>query len=375
VIIDFDTSRDQLILTGETNASRFDLRLDSGMATVTYDSKPLIKLLGTFSSSALDAAIAYQARTANDARQNIIERGLLMVEMESDLSGFSERDADGLWYGYHVDQARALAEQLTGSADRLVILPSTDQANRQAVAAAHLASDRVDLALLGSGIALDPGLAASVQGAGDDRTVFQGLLVGSTIPNLSALQSQTLGGLGDSHDVAAIETYLLDRGIRAQLRFFADSTALMAAYRTGRIQAIVGIEPLLQVYANRLGDGSRLLPDRFAPVALGALVSAQQPDLRDLVGSLLQVPKTAADLGLTQRSLEVALQQANLGAAERELIDPAVRALLELDPENPSRPVEHQGLGAALGLARGFSRSLLRRLGNANELIGRHLKV
>jgi hypothetical protein len=110
-------------------------------------------------------------------------------------------------------------------------------------------------------------------------------------------------------------------------------------------------------------------------VALGALVSAQQPDLRDLVGSLLQVPKTAADLGLTQRSLEVALQQANLGAAERELIDPAVRALLELDPENPSRPVEHQGLGAALGLARGFSRSLLRRLGNANELIGRHLKV
>jgi hypothetical protein len=68
------------------------------------------------------------------------------------------------------------------------------------------------------------------------------------------------------------------------------------------------------------------------------------------------------------------LQQANLGAAERGLIDPAVRALLELDPQDLAQPVAHQGLGAALGLARGFSRALLRRLGNANELLNRHLK-
>jgi hypothetical protein len=372
-IVDFDTSRDQLILAGGNNASRFELRLDPTMASVLYDSKPLLQLLGSFDSSSLNTAVIRQSRTANDARQTIAERGLLMVEMESDLSGFSERHAGGLWYGYYVDQARTLAEQLTGSADRLVILPSTGQSNRQAKAVAQLASGRVDLALLGSGIDLDPGLARSVQGAADDRTVLQGLLVGSAITNLSALQGQPLGVLVDSKGVAAIETYLLDRGIRAQLQSFTDSTALMAAYRARRIQAIAGIEPLLQVYANRLGDGSRLLPDRFAPVPLGALVSAQQPGLRDLVESLLQLPQTAAELGLTQRSLELVLQQANLGAAERGLIDPAVRALLELDPQDPSQPVAHQGLGAALGLARGFSRALLRRLGNANELLSRHL--
>ena len=374
VVVDFDASRDQLILADGNNASRFELRLDPTMVSVLYDSKLLMQLLGSFDSSSLNTAVIRQSRTANDARQTIAERGLLMVEMESDLSGFSERDAGGLWYGYYVDQARALAEQLTGSADRLVILPSASQSTRQARAVAQLASGRVDLALLGSGIDLDPGLAGSVQGAADDRTVLQALLVGSAIPNLSALQGQPLGILVDSNGVAAIETYLLDRGIRAQLQSFTDSTALMAAYRAGRIQAIAGIEPLLQVYANRLGDGSRLLPDRFAPVALGALVSAQQPGLRDLVESLLQVPQSAAELGLTQRSLELVLQQANLSAAERSLIDPAVRALLELDPQDPAQPVAHQGLGAALGLARGFSRALLRRLGNANELLSRHLK-
>ena len=373
VVVDFDASRDKLILADGNNASRFELRLDPTMASVLYDSKPLLQLLGSFDSSSLNTAVIRQSRTANDARQTIAERGLLMVEMESDLSGFSERDAGGLWYGYYVDQARALAEQLTGSADRLVILPSTGQSNRQAKAVAQLASGRVDLALLGSGIDLDPGLARSVQGAADDRTVLQGLLVGSAITNLSALQGQALGVLVDSSGVAAIETYLLDRGIRAQLQSFTDSTALMAAYRAGRIQAIAGIEPLLQVYANRLGDGSRLLPDRFAPVPLGALVSAQQPGLRDLVESLLQLPQTAAELGLTQRSLELVLQQANLGAAERGLIDSEVRALLELDPQDPAQPVAHQGLGAALGLARGFSRALLRRLGTANELLSRHL--
>jgi ABC-type amino acid transport substrate-binding protein len=374
VVLDFDASRDQLILADGNNASRFELSLEPTMLSVLYNSKPLLQLLGSFDSSSLNTAVIRQSRTANDARQTIAERGLLMVEMESDLSGFSERDAGGLWYGYYVDQARALAEQLTGSADRLVILPSTGQSNRQARAVAQLASGRVDLALLGSGIDLDPGLAGSVQGAADDRTVLQGLLVGGAIANLSALQGQPLGVLVDSNGVAAIETYLLDRGIRAQLQSFTDSTALMAAYRAGRIQAIAGIEPLLQVYANRLGDGSRLLPDRFAPVALGALVSAQQPGLRDLVESLLQLPQTAAELGLTQRSLELVLQQANLSAAERSLIDPAVRALLELDPQDPAQPVAHQGLGAALGLARGFSRALLRRLGNANELLSRHLK-
>jgi hypothetical protein len=373
VVIDFDASRDQLILADGDNASRFDLRLDPDMVSVMYDSQPLLQLLGSFDSSSLSKAVIRQARQANDARQVITERGMLMVEMESDLSGFSERDAAGLWYGYYVDQARALAEQLTGSADRLVIIPTTDQAKARANAAAHLASGQVDLALLGSGIDPDPGLAGFVQGAGEDRTVFQGLLVGSTIPNLSALQGQTLGVLRDSQGLALMEAYLQDRGIRTQVQHFAGSTALMAAYRNGSIQAIAGIEPLLQVYANRLGEGSRLLPDRFAPVPLGALVSAQQPGLRNLVEALLEVPKTAADLGLTQRSVEVVLQQANLSAAERELIDPAVRALLELDPEDPSQPVAHPGLGAALGLARGFSRGLLKRLGNANELISRHL--
>ena len=369
-VVNFDATRDQLVLSDGGNASRFDLRIDPDTVTVLYDSKPLLQLLGSFDSSSLNRAVVRQSRQAGDGRKAIAERGLLLVEMESDLSGFSERDAGGLWYGYHVDQARALAEQLTGSADRLAILPSTGQAS----AAAHLASGRVDLALLGSGIELDPGLVGTVQGTLPDRTVPQGLLVGSAIGGLSALQGQTLGVLQDSNGLAAIETYLRGQGIAAQVRSFADSSALMAAYRAGTIQAIASIEPLLQVYANRLRDGSRLLPDRFGPVALGALVSAQQPGLRDLVGSLLQLPQTAADLGLTQRSLALVLQQAQLGDAERGLIDPAVRALLDLDPLDPSLPVANQGLGAALGLARGFSRWLLSRLGNANELMGRHLK-
>jgi ABC-type amino acid transport substrate-binding protein len=99
---------------------------------------------GVFQVETLAGAIQREQPGSGELMSRIQARGVLSVGLPADRPGVSERDDGGIWRGVAVDLMRAIAEQLLGSADRVLFAqPAADGELRQSLRQGHL-----DLALL-----------------------------------------------------------------------------------------------------------------------------------------------------------------------------------------------------------------------------------
>jgi ABC-type amino acid transport substrate-binding protein len=151
----FDPAHDRLLLVGE---GRLDLQATAAGILLSLDGRPLLMLEGVNDQRQLSAAIERDRPNTGDLIARIQARGVLTVALPANRPGVSERDANGIWRGTSVDLVRSIAEQLLGSADRVLFAePGEDGELREALRSGHL-----DLALLTG----DP-LAADLAGDGD----------------------------------------------------------------------------------------------------------------------------------------------------------------------------------------------------------------
>jgi len=278
------------------------------------------------------------------------------------LRGTAELASDGQWNGYYIDIARAISEQLTGSADRLALRPAANlSAGLQDVQTGF-----ADLGVLGSTNTISRDVSLSLDFSRPYLVDVQGLLVKGR-SSASQLAGQTIGVLTGSTARVNALSFLASQGITASVREFGSIAALTEALRSDAIAAIATDRTRLLAY-QELVDGSTILNETFSPQPLAVALPQNQSSLKDAVNWIVETPAAAERLGLRASDLPDLLAQAERGGSALDAIAPQVRTFLELGPAtNPAG-----SLGKAIGLVRGFTQKVLARLGNASELWKRH---
>jgi hypothetical protein len=158
----FDLSQDRLLLVGE-GALGYQATADGLL--LSLDGLPLLLLEGVTESNALAAAIVRDQPGSGDLIGRIQARGVLSVALPAALPGLSEQDPNGTWRGTAVDLVRAIAEELLGSADRVLFAQAAgDGEVRQSLRTGH-----IDLALLVGNLT-----SADLEGDGDRSWTFPG---------------------------------------------------------------------------------------------------------------------------------------------------------------------------------------------------------
>ena len=361
-LLNFDPLVDTISLVNLDSTASSSFTITPTKATLLLDNKPMLELIGAFSTDSLKTALRRSDLGAGDAMAAIAERGLLVSEMIPDLLGTSQQSSDGQWYGYNVDIARAISEQLTGNADALAILP-----NKALVPGLNNIRDGyADLGLLGSTSTLNRDVNFGIDFSKPYLVDVQSFLVRG-LKSAAELKDQTIGVITGSTAKGNALSFLNANGINASVTEYATSTDLADALRNGQIKAIASDRTRLMGYQATIA-GSSLLEETFSNQPLAVALPENQSQLKDAVNWIVQAPAAATELGIGSGDLPDLLAQAERGGADLNAIAPQTRIFLELDPSTS----DANSLGKALGLARGFTQKLLARLGNATEMWQRH---
>ena len=157
----------------------------------------------------------------------IAERGLLVTEMIPGLPATSQQRSDGQWFGYNVDIARAISEQLTGNADALAIRP-----NQSLLAGLNNVRDGyADLGLLGSTSTLSRDVNLGIDFSQHYLVDMQSFLV-LGLKSDAELAGKTIGVIAGSTAKDNALAFLSGHGIAASVTEYATSTALSEALRS-----------------------------------------------------------------------------------------------------------------------------------------------
>ena len=157
----------------------------------------------------------------------IAERGLLVTEMIPGLPATSQQRSDGQWFGYNVDIARAISEQLTGNADALAIRP-----NQSLLAGLNNVRDGyADLGLLGSTSTLSRDVNLGIDFSQPYLVDMQSFLV-LGLKSAAELAGKTIGVIAGSTAKDNALAFLSGHGIAASVTEYATSTALSEALRS-----------------------------------------------------------------------------------------------------------------------------------------------
>jgi VCBS repeat-containing protein len=358
-LTDFDPLQDRIQM--ET-PGQVGLRLDRENAALQIDGVDVLHLRGNFSEAALRNALILLTDGEGDGLAPIRQRGLLTVAMLPNLPGSSVRDGDGRWSGYNVDLARAVADALLGSPDRLAILPGESLVGGLAA----VADGHIDLAAVGATANLSRDIQLGIDFSSPFLVDTQSLLVPDGI-TLMDLDQGVIGVIQGSTAIPNVQAFLRTQGLKASLRVYSGPAALLEGFRAGEVSALSSDRTRLESYRRQLNSGARLLEVNFAEQPLAFALADNNSDLRDAVSWVVQVPALADQLGLSARDLPLVLSRAASSEQERQALDPAVRALLDL-PADP----EQVTLGDSLGIDRRFGRQTLARTGNLEELWQRH---
>ncbi len=226
-LINFDPSLDTISLVNLDSTSSTSFSIAATKATLLVDSKPMLELIGSFSVDRLNAAIHRSDRGVGDAMAAIAERGLLVTEMISGLPATSQQRSDGQWFGYNVDIARAISEQLTGNADALAIRP-----NQSLLAGLNNVRDGyADLGLLGSTSTLSRDVNLGIDFSQPYLVDMQSFLV-LGLKSAAELAGKTIGVIAGSTAKDNALAFLSGHGIAASVTEYATSTALSEALRS-----------------------------------------------------------------------------------------------------------------------------------------------
>jgi general L-amino acid transport system substrate-binding protein len=364
-LLNFDPTLDTINLVNLDSTSTTNFNISATKATLLVDSKPMLELIGAFSTDRLNTAIRRSDRGMADAMAAISERGLLVTEMMPDLPGTSQQRSDGQWYGYNVDIARAITEQLVGNADALAIRP-----NQSLLAGLNDVRDGyADLGLLGSTSTISRDVTLGIDFSNPYLVGTQSFLV-LGLRSAAELAGQTIGVVAGSTAKDNALAFLISHGITASVTEYASSADLTEALRSHAIAAIASDRTRLIGYQATV-SGSSLLDEIFSDQLLAVALPENQSQLKDAVNWIVQTPAAATELGIGASDLPALLAQAERGGADLNAIAPQTRVFLELGTSG-----ENSGsLGKALGLARGFTQKVLARLGNASELWQRHFPM
>ena len=334
-------------------------------ASLILNDSTLLTLIGSFSEDNLQGALRRINSNTVDLNSAIRERGLLITGVFGDQPRISEQDPSGYWRGHNIDFARSIAEELTGSPDR-VAFQAVDSIE---AAFTQVRSANVDLGLFNSTATISRDLTLGIDFTAPYFIDSQGILVNNegSIASAGDLQvDDTIGVLEGETTRTQLQIFFDTYSIQAQIQEFASTQELLVAMRTGEIAGISSDRSILFSYQNELPN-THILEETFSQQALAAALPENQSAFASSVTWISQVPIEAERLNISSSNLQSLIDQSQRNQEDTVSINPEVLAFLELGDSQPSSSISQ-----ALGFRKGFTQRVIARLGNSAEQWERH---
>ena len=282
---------------------------------------------------------------AGPTLDHVRAQGLLTCGINPGVAGFSVEGKDGRWRGFDIDVCRAVAAALFGEAEkvRFVGIESVEQ---------FQASADVDIAL--RGLTWTYGREAG-RGLRFGPIVFYDAQQVLVAKRLGLLHLRDLAGrricVQKGAPLAALVRWFNRRQLTLEAVLFEDANAALGAFFAGRCVGVSsdGFELAAAQLARKESLAYRILPERLTDEPLAPLLRRGDEEFFDVVRWAIFALVDADALGITSRNL----------ASMEKSGDPAVKAFLS--------PAE------APGFAPGWSRAIIREVGNYGEVFQRNL--
>ncbi|WP_342075080.1 transporter substrate-binding domain-containing protein [Yoonia sp. SS1-5] len=265
--------------------------------------------------------------------------------------GFAEVDAQGAWQGFDIEMCRALATAITGSPDKLQIIPVS-----WAQRFPSLQSGDIDVIIKVTGWTMtrdtELGLTYS-------RPYFVGPFYTMTRKDLGATSIEDLaGGVFCAQAGTTVERILVDymdtRGLEYEILAFEKPEELRGAIYNERCDAVPGFGPFLSATRVEAPDPDAfvILEDVMALEPEGIVVREGEDALMDVINWMVTVLLLAEQEGITMANVD------------------------EMKANPPSATVERMlgatpGVGARLGLSDDWAYNVIKTVGNYGEIYDR----
>ncbi|MCG6860584.1 MAG: amino acid ABC transporter substrate-binding protein [Chromatiaceae bacterium] len=288
-----------------------------------------------------------------DTLDEVKKRGVLRCGVNGAVPGLSFRDDTGSWSGLDVDFCRAVAAAVLGEKDKVELVPLK---NRERLDA--LREGRIDLLTRNTTWTLSRDLAHGMTFAGILYHDGQGFMVLRDSNLMSALE---LGGksvctLGNTTGPDNVRRYFTRHRTQVQVKTFEGLEAAKQAYLAGKCDALAHDQSQLFSLRTTLEDpgAHRILGEVISKEPLAPAVRKGDARWFDIVRWTLYLLIDAEELGIDSTNADRVRDQAK-GQETRLLLDLNGRTatLLGLDP--------------------GWSRRVIRQVGNYAEVFDRNL--
>jgi general L-amino acid transport system substrate-binding protein len=308
-------------------------------------------------------AVAGDARIEPGSRLEAIRSaGSLVVATDGDRSalGWSAPDAAGRLEGIDADLARALSVGLFGSPDRLDFVTDVPFADTFDA----VARGTVDIAVRNITVNLRRDAVTGVDFS--FPYVLTGVRVlahaGLGIQAADDLGGVQIGAIADTTGRRSLEEGLSRLGIRATVATYDSLADLEKAFAAGAVDAMAadgGTLVPLQERLARQGLPTRFVPGQFSDESLAVVVAEDQSDLLDFIDAVIQILRSAAELGVTQANVAAMARLADADDASL-----ALRWLFATEAASTLPEV---------GLDSGRIAEIIATTGNLREIIERHI--
>lgn len=306
----------------------------------------ITRLLGLVLAAAL-------AQTSAATLDEVKARGSLRCGVNGEVPGLSHRDDSGRWSGLDVDFCRAVAAAALGDAGKVELVPLSRAERLDA-----LREGRIDLLSRNTTWTLSRDLGHDMTFAGILYFDGQGFMVPRDSGLMSALElsGKRICALTDSTSPDNAKRYFARHRMELELQTFDSLEAAKRAYLEGKCDALTTDQSQLHSLRSGLEDprAQRILPEVVSKEPLSPAVRKGDARWLDIVRWTLFVLIDAEELGIDSANVDRAAEQAQ---------SDEVRLLLDTEGNS----------AALLGIDPGWSRRVIRQVGNYGEIFDRNL--
>lgn len=293
------------------------------------------------------ASFPAKAQTLNAVR----ERGFVICAASNSMSGFSQKNEEGVWTGFDVDVCRAIAAAALGDPNLVEFrLLSGDSRFAQ------LQAGEIDVLSRNASWTMGRDTRFGARYVVASFFDGQSFMVGQDMGFVSAfeLTDLTVCVVNSGDDLENMQKFFFtNQAIYTEL-IYEDLQDLVVAYSSGLCDAMTASAGFLQAVRAALPDPGmhRIMPEYISKTPFGPTVKEGDDQWANIVRWTIFTLINAEELGVSSLNLDSMLSAHT----------PAIRRLLGLE----------QDFGTPLGLTPDWMFKVIQAVGNYRELFERH---
>lgn len=311
------------------------------------------------------AALAFAAPAAAGTLDSVKQRGTLQCGVSEGVSGFSEKDAAGVWNGFDVDFCRAVAAAVLGDATKVAFTPLSASQRFEA-----LKSGKVDLLARNSTWTLGREAELGLAFAGISYHDGQGFLAKRSLGVDGALSLDKAKICVEAGTTTQLNLadFFRANSMTYEEKAFPGAAEALSAFQSGQCDVLTRDQSALHGERLKLAKPAEavVLPDVISKEPLGPVVRSDDFPWFTVVKWVGFALVNAEELGISSANLDEALKSQKPDARRFIGAEGGFGKALGLDADWAVRAVKaggnyaeiyerNLGTGSKLGIPRGLN--------------------